>query len=164
MTISARKICLLGDFAVGKTSLVARFIMNVFSDRYLTTVGVKVDTREVQVGTESLKLVIWDLAGTAQLNGAGRAYVQGAHGVIYVCDLTRRETLESVHTLKASIDRLIGVKPSILLANKSDLLDRAEIQDADLAGFEGYLATHRASAKSGEQVEQAFRALAEAVK
>lgn len=161
-SVKARKICLLGDFAVGKTSLVMQFLHQSFSDRYLTTVGVKVDTRQLATSHGEVKLVVWDLAGAAQLNAAGRAYLQGAAGLLMVCDGTRRETLVSVLALRDQARQLQGVLPALLLVNKSDLEDRQELDDAALASvagqFDGVL---RTSARSGANVESAFRDLAE---
>lgn len=160
--VKARKICLLGDFAVGKTSLVMQFLHQSFSERYLTTVGVKVDTRLVSTRHGEVKLVVWDLAGAAQLNAAGRAYLQGAAGLLLVCDGTRRETLASALALREQTRALRGGLPALLLVNKSDLADRLELDDATLADvsgqFDGVL---RTSARSGENVEAAFLELAE---
>ena len=72
------KVCMLGSFAVGKTSLVARYVTNVFSDKYLTTVGVKVDTKEISVDETQMKLVVWDIAGEAEISAKTRMYLRGA--------------------------------------------------------------------------------------
>jgi small GTP-binding protein len=162
-TIPPRKICLLGDFAVGKTSLVSRFVHNVFSDRYLTTVGVKVDTRVVELASDrAVKLVLWDLAGSANLSTPARAYIQGSHGFLAVCDGTRRATLNAALSLLASARDQIGNRPAVLLVNKQDLSEQWEVdQDSlDLAREKcaNVLAT---SAKTGANVERAFRVLAE---
>lgn len=158
----ARKICLLGDFAVGKTSLVSRFVHNVFSERYLTTVGVKVDTKLIELNAgRGVKLVIWDLAGAANLSTPARAYIQGSHGFLTVCDGTRRATLGAALSLLDSARNQIGDRPSVLMVNKQDLFDQWEVdQDSlDLAREKctNVLAT---SAKTGANVERAFRLLA----
>lgn len=160
-SILSRKICLLGDFAVGKTSLVSRFVNNVFSERYLTTVGVKVDTKLVELSAgRGVKLVIWDLAGAANLSTPARAYIQGSHGFLTVCDGTRRATLSAALSLLDSARHQIGDRPSVLLVNKQDLFDQWEVdQDSlDLAREKctNVLAT---SAKTGANVERAFRLL-----
>jgi small GTP-binding protein len=162
MTPKARKICLLGDFAVGKTSLVTQFLHHSFSERYLTTVGVKVDTRQLTTRHGEVKLVIWDLAGAARLNAAGRAYLQGSAGLLLVCDATRRETLGSVLDLHQQTRELLGSVPALLLVNKCDLEARAEIDEAALAAassrFDRVL---RTSARTGANVAEAFLDLAE---
>lgn len=160
--VVARKICLLGDFAVGKTSLVSRFVHQTFAERYLTTVGVKVDTRLTPLpGGAAIKLVIWDLAGVARLNPAGRAYIHGASGYLYVCDGTRLDTLEAALALRAEVRTLVGDQPSLLLVNKSDLIERQEVSDAAMAAAAGqFLQVWRTSARSGERVEASFARLA----
>lgn len=163
MTTVARKICLLGDFGVGKTSLVARFIHQTFTERYLTTIGVKIDTRQIERkdGTQ-VKLVIWDLAGAATLNVAGRAYVQGAAGMLFVCDATRSETLASVLELRHQARKAVGARPALLLVNKSDLVGSIEIESAALMAASGLFdAVHRTSARTGENVAEAFLQLVE---
>ncbi len=180
--VEPRKICLLGDFAVGKTSLVSRYVHNVFSDRYLTTVGVKIDTRIVELsqisgkpssesltGAElsgaplrSIKLVLWDLAGAAHLTAPARAYIQGAHGFLVVCDGTRRATLNTALVLLNSAREQIGTRPAVLLVNKQDLYESWEVDqdslDSARSRVTNVLAT---SAKTGANVDRAFRLLAE---
>lgn len=162
--MESRKICLLGDFAVGKTSLVSRFVHNVFSDRYLTTVGVKVDTRIVDTSIAACKLVIWDLAGAANLSTPARAYIQGSHGFLLVCDGTRRGTLTSALNLLNLARTQIGERPAILLVNKQDLSDAWEVDQDSLnsarSQCNGVLAS---SAKTGANVERAFKLLAELI-
>ena len=175
-----RKICLLGDFAVGKTSLVSRYVHNIFSDRYLTTVGVKIDTRiieltpnaakpDTQMGEQaggtplrSIKLVLWDLAGAANLNAPARAYIQGAHGFLAVCDGTRRATLNTALALLNSAREQIGTRPAVLLVNKQDLYESWEVDQDSLDSARSRVANVLAtSAKSGANVDRAFRLLAE---
>ena len=175
-SVEPRKICLLGDFAVGKTSLVSRYVHNVFSERYLTTVGVKIDTRIVELsqiptkpsletGVEpvrSIKLVLWDLAGAAYLSAPARAYIQGSHGFLAVCDGTRRATLTTALSLLNSAREQIGTRPAVLLVNKQDLHESWEVDqdslDAARTRVANVLAT---SAKTGANVDRAFRLLAE---
>ncbi len=184
-SVEPRKICLLGDFAVGKTSLVSRYVHNVFSDRYLTTVGVKIDTRIVElsqiparsssppgaestekqpagVALRSIKLVLWDLAGAANLNAPARAYIQGAHGFLAVCDGTRRATLNTALTLLNSAREQIGTRPAVLLVNKQDLYESWEVDQDSLDSARSRVANVLAtSAKTGANVDRAFRLLAE---
>jgi len=157
----ARKICLLGSFAVGKTSLVRRFVDNSFGERYLTTVGVKIDTKEIALSElRRLKLVIWDLAGASTLSTPARAYVQGSHGFLVVCDGTRKATLESALGLLDSARAIIGMKPAILLVNKQDLNESWEIdQDSLEEARTKCSAVYSSSAKTGANVERAFSAI-----
>ena len=178
-SVEPRKICLLGDFAVGKTSLVSRYVHNVFSDRYLTTVGVKIDTRIIELSqtsgkpiapltgaelsaTRSIKLVLWDLAGAANLSAPARAYIQGAHGFLVVCDGTRHATLNTALALLNSAREQIGTRPAVLLVNKQDLYESWEVDQDSLDSARSRVANVLAtSAKTGANVDRAFRLLAE---
>ncbi len=153
-----RKVCLIGDFGVGKTSLVRRFVQNVFSHEYLTTVGVDINVKTVQLdGGVQVKLVIWDIAGSDRLSSVKRSYLQGAAGYLLVADVTRPATLHTAMELKALVDRELRQPPSVALLNKCDLQPAHEV---DLpAGIEW----HHTSALTGEGVEAAFLHLARAL-
>src|SRR5512136_332396 len=96
-TIISKKVCLLGDFAVGKTSLVRRFIYDRFEDKYLSTIGVKVSRKTVVVHNTDrvfdLSILLWDMAGSEEFDRYRVSYLRGVAGAILVCDLTRPETL-----------------------------------------------------------------------
>ncbi|MEM7708873.1 MAG: Rab family GTPase [Pseudomonadota bacterium] len=156
------KVCILGDFAVGKTSLVRRFVDEAFSERYLTTVGVKIDTKTVHLQDSGpIKLVLWDVAGADELSALQTSYVRGSAGFILVCDLTRRETLTTATKLKTEVAAQFGPVPWCLLANKSDLAQEREIDDMALTELaEDGWNVHTTSAKTGFNVETAVLALA----
>ncbi len=160
MTAITKKICLVGDFAVGKTSLVARFVKNVFNEKYITTVGVKIDTKQQQVGEHELKLVIWDIAGENAIAGTRASYLRGASGYLLVADGTRPDTLETAIDIKRQVDAIVGEVPFVGLLNKVDLTDLWDIPESQ---FDGLLARGwdfvKTSAMSGEGVEQAFERL-----
>jgi small GTP-binding protein len=159
----ARKICLLGDFGVGKTSLVSRFIRNTFSERYMTTVGVKVDSKEVMVGVEPVKLVIWDIAGKSALDALNQTYLRGASGIMLVADGTREPTLRSALYLLMQAKSLLQDPAAVLLVNKFDLIDRWEILPATLEELRKTLPVFESSALTGDGVESAFQELARQV-
>ncbi len=153
-----RKVCLIGDFGVGKTSLVQRFVRNVFSHEYLTTVGVDISVKTLDLaGGETLKLVIWDIAGSDRMSSVKRSYLQGAAGYLLVADATRPATLHTALELKALVDRELQRPPSVALLNKCDL------QPPHATDLPGGLDWQRTSALTGEGVEAAFRRLAEAL-
>jgi small GTP-binding protein len=157
-----KKICMLGAFAVGKTSLVRRYVDSVFSDAYLTTVGVKIDKRVVEVGGESVTLILWDVAGEDEAAAVRMSYLRGASGYFLVVDGTRGATLAVARSIQARAEAEIGPVPFIVLVNKHDVREEWEISDQDLGDLEhdGW-PVRLTSARSGEGVEEAFQVLAE---
>lgn len=163
MKILQKKICMIGDFGVGKTSLVARFVKNAFSDKYLTTVGVKMDTKLIEVNPEvKAKLILWDIAGDCVLNPKTKSYLRGTSGFIFVVDGTRINTLDNVYNLKEEVDALLGEIPFVILVNKHDLIEQWEIPNTIFKELKarGWNILH-SSAKTGENVEAAFMQLAQ---
>jgi len=161
MKILQKKICLIGDFGVGKTSLVGRFVNNEFSDKYLTTVGVKMDTKLVEVEAElKVKLVLWDIAGDSSLTAKVKSYLRGTSGFVFVADGTRFITVESLFMLKAEIDVLLGAKPFVILINKYDLIEQWDVPQAliDEKITQNWPIFY-SSAKTGENIETAFLTL-----
>jgi small GTP-binding protein len=158
-----KKICMVGVFATGKTCLVQRFVHSLFSPRYLTTVGVKIDRKEVTVGGEPVTLLLWDLEGRDGTRDVNPSYVKGAHGLIFVVDGTRRETFDQAFEIMDAVSSHVGDVPSAFAFNKSDLTDEWKLTKADeesvtARGLYGV----RTSAKTGAGVEQTFQWLAEA--
>jgi small GTP-binding protein len=158
-----KKICLLGEFAVGKTSLVRRFVEGRFDDRYLSTIGVKITRRQLIRPYGKLNLLLWDLAGSDEFNGQIRAnYLRGAAGALIVCDLTRSETLSGFRRYVEQIQAVGLSIPLIFVGNKVDLPEARVISDDELAA-----AAHQfnapyylSSAKTGENIEVIFEQLA----
>jgi small GTP-binding protein len=163
MTVAAHKVCLLGDFGVGKTSLVARFVRNTFSEKYLTTVGVKVDTRELALDGKPVKLVIWDIAGRGSLDTLDKNYLRGASGLLLVCDGTREATFRSALYLHMQSRSVLGNVPAVLMINKLDLADRWEVTPAMSAEIRKTQPVFESSALTGDGVEAAFATLAGAM-
>jgi len=158
------KICMLGAFAVGKTSLVRRFVTSIFSDKYLTTVGVKIDKKTVNVEGSDLDLLIWDLQGEDSIRETPAAYLRGSAGYLLVVDGTRAQTLEVAQTIHERVGGVLGAVPAVLLLNKVDLAEDWELDDGTIAELtDNYRAVYRTSAKNGEGVEEAFQTLAKAV-
>jgi len=165
MTLLNSKICILGDFAVGKTSTVERFVNNHFSDKYLTTIGVKVDTKEIQL-TEyvKLKLIIWDIAGTDRFGPVELAYLRGASGYILVADGTRAKTVAAALDLKSQAEERYGELPYVFLLNKSDLQHSWDVSDQRLDELSQSLTNvFVTSAKSGDKVDEAISTLGEMI-
>lgn len=162
MTALSRKVCVLGDFAVGKTSTVARSVRNTFSDAYLTTVGVKVDTKTMAMTDHlTLRLVLWDIAGASTLDQMRANYIAGTHGLMLVSDGTRLDTVETVLSLREQANRLLGKElPAVLLLNKCDLAGEWQISRQVMESLAQRLPVFSVSAKTGEGVEEAFAKLA----
>ena len=157
MDIESRKVCMVGDFGVGKTSSVERFVSNVFSDKYLTTIGVKVDTKIVKVDESEIKLVIWDIAGRNRFGNIEFTYLRGSASYLLVVDGTRKSTLTTALELRDSIEDRYGKIPYVMLINKADLQDEWEISDDEINDLkEKDIKVFVTSAKTGENIEQAF--------
>lgn len=149
---------MVGQFGVGKTSLVRRFVDSIFDERYLTTIGVKIDRKDVTVGSESVTLMLWDLAGEDDLAQLNASHLRGASGYILVADGCRASSLAKAVELQQRIGAQLGPVPFVLVLNKSDLRGQWEIKDAAVSGL-GW-PTFETSAKAGSGVEEMFLALA----
>jgi len=155
-----KKICMLGGFGVGKTSLVSRFVHSAFSDKYLTTVGVKIEKKSVDLGAQQVDLIVWDLHGEDDFQKVRMSYLRGAAGYLLVVDGTRRSTLQTALALHEIVQTTIGRLPFLLLLNKADLASHWEVDESALGpGFR----IIRTSAKTGAEVEKAFDELARAL-
>lgn len=153
------KLCLLGDGAVGKTSLVRRFVFDVFDDKYLMSFGTKVCKKELKVKDVDLDLMIWDILGQKYQEALHAAYYRGAAGALAVCDFTRPETMKNLRTWLGSFRSVVGDMPVLLLGNKSDLEKRFELSDLQEFGKSVGCDVLETSAKTGLNVEVAFAAL-----
>lgn len=159
-----KKVCMLGSFSVGKTSLVRRFVESIFSDTYLTTVGVKIDKKQLQIEGQDLTLMLWDLYGEDEFQKLRMSYLRGTSGFLLVVDGTRHETLDKALAIKEEADKTLGAVHSVLVLNKCDLAEQWEIdpeREAALAGQGGSVI--RTSAKTGQGVEEVFTTLARAM-
>jgi small GTP-binding protein len=157
-----KKICMLGAFAVGKTSLVQRYVNSIFSDKYLTTVGVKIDKKSVTCDEATVNMILWDIQGEDELQAFRISYLRGMAGFILVVDGTRSSTLDTAQRLCKLAVETAGDIPFLLAVNKSDLADEWELDSEQLSGLEseGWQVI-KTSAKTGEGVEKAFYWLAQ---
>jgi small GTP-binding protein len=159
-----KKVCLLGGFGVGKTSVVARFVSSIFSEKYLTTVGVKIDKKTVDAGSGEMTLMLWDIYGEDEFQTVRDSYLRGASGYLLVADGTRHATLDTAVALQQRAESAIGQVPFVLLLNKSDLNAAWQVDQATLwkIAERGWNVVHT-SAKTGAGVEDAFTRLARAM-
>jgi small GTP-binding protein len=168
MSAISKKICLVGDFGVGKTSLIRRFVDRQFSDKYLSTVGVKISRKAVDImdidseKKKELQLLIWDIEGSNKFKAIAPTYFQGARGVIIVADVTQQDTLTNI---KDHIQNFLVVNPqaSIVVAlNKCDLIETEYLEKIrQIYQYEDshVLSTYLTSAKTGENVDEMFQLL-----
>lgn len=150
-----KKVCMVGDFAVGKTSLTQKFVNNAFSDRYLTTIGVKIDS--IVLG--DTKLIIWDVAGRDSFSPINIKYLIGSAGIVLVADGTRSQSIDALQSLWQTTVECIGEVPVVVALNKHDDNDWSvsEQQFKQLRTFDWQ--TFNTSAKNGENVNHLFQTL-----
>ncbi|AFY82215.1 Rab family GTPase [Oscillatoria acuminata] len=176
MSTISKKICMIGDFGVGKTSLIRRFVDREFSDQYLSTVGVKISRKPLQVEKEigaepiGMQLLIWDLEGHTKFKAIAPSYLQGSGGALIVADVTRTETIERVAE-HIKLFASVNPKGSLMIAlNKADLVEPEKIPKLqelcqDIVsqispGSELVLGIYSTSARTGEFVDDIFQKLA----
>ncbi len=152
-----KKICMLGSFAVGKTSLVQQFVNSIFSEKYHTTIGVKIDKKIVTVNDQDVTLLLWDIHGEDDYQRVQASYLLGAAGYFIVIDGTRKNTIPVGKKLQRFAEENLSDIPFVVLINKSDLVDEWEIEDQEMENLEkeGWV-IRKTSAKTGEGVEEAF--------
>jgi len=158
-----KKVCMVGIHGTGKTSLVQRFVNSIFSERYLSTVGVKIDRKPLELDGTALTLVLWDLAGRDGQEDITVSYLRGAHAILYVADGTRKETCDQLPELRALAREAAGEVPDLLALNKIDLTDQWALGKRDEESLAGAWDMVRTSAKSGAGVEEAFQRLGRAM-
>ena len=135
MTLPApqKKICMIGGFSVGKTSLVKRYVESIFSETYLTTVGVKIDKKTIDLGDKAVTLILWDVAGEDDVSTLKMTYLRGSAGYVFVADGTRGSTLDVALSLRERVEAEYGPSPFVLLLNKCDLKDDWAVSNSSLA-------------------------------
>jgi small GTP-binding protein len=166
VTTISKKVCLLGDFAVGKTSLVRQFVYNRFEEKYLSTIGVHVSRKIVSVphapGIVDLAILLWDIVGNNGFEKLRASYMRGSAGALLVCDLTRPETLASLLSYGDLVRSISPQVRLIMAANKCDLIAEPELVIDQIAAAAQRLRVpfYLTSAKNGDAVETIFRELA----
>lgn len=156
-----KKICLLGAFSVGKTSLIKRFVESIFDEKYITTIGVKIDKKTLIISNQEINLMIWDLEGEDDYTKINTSYLRGASGYILVADGTRPDTLNVSLDLHESIQSLLGKTPAVLAMNKADLEEEWLITADVIDAVSDDLSLIKTSAKSGINVEEIFSLLSQ---
>jgi len=165
-----RKVLLIGDGAVGKTSLIRKFVTDRFDDKYITTIGTKITKKDMRFnlkdGEMVLTLMIWDILGQKGYTGIQASSYRGAEGAMIVCDLTRKETLAStVDYWIPELRKVAGEIPLVFVGNKCDLIDSRQISESELQATAATFGSNSfvSSAKTGENVEAIFTHFGEMV-
>jgi small GTP-binding protein len=152
----SKKVVITGHFGVGKTSLFNRFISNTFNEKYLTTIGVRVDKKSLVIDGQEISLVLWDLAGEVSQEKVPRSYFLGASAVIYVFDLSRPATFSR---LDDDLAYILSVLPGVLIrkvGNKKDLVSDETLNTISQQTAPDFFT----SARTGENVEELFTGIA----
>lgn len=165
------KVCLVGEHAVGKTSLIRRYVLNEYDDRYIVTLGAKVSKKELTFTPKGgapiqMDITIWDIMGSKGFRELLReAYFHGAQAILGICDITRYDTLEDLDSWIESVFKTVGEIPVTFAVNKVDLRDQAAFgEDQVKQAAEAFGAPfYYSSAKTGENVELLFRSLGETI-
>ncbi len=157
-----KKVCMLGSFSVGKTSLVRRFVETIFDEKYQTTIGVKMDKKVVQTDGDEVTLVLWDIHGEDALQKMRMSYLRGMSGYLLVVDPPAARLSTTRYRCRSASRKRIGSPPSVLLLNKFDLYGGM----GNRSGSRGSARRPRrgtvihTSAKTGDGVEEGFSRLA----
>lgn len=161
MTVLEKKICMMGAPGVGKTSLVRRFVDSVFSEKYMSTIGVKIDRKTVELDDLTVNLMLWDLQGEDAYQWVRMQYLRGASGYILVADGTRADTFEVAIGLQENAAGRSDDLPFVLCLNKADLWGQWAISATQQEWLkEKGWTVFQTSARSGDGVEEAFFDLA----
>ncbi len=157
-----KKVAMLGMYAVGKTSLVKRFITSIFDEKYHTTLGVKIDKKVIKVNDQDVTLMLWDVAGAEDHFTVPDSFIRGSAGYLLVIDGTRVQSLDRGLDLVAQVETNVGKIPFVVLLNKTDLVDRWQLKDEHIQLLTALgCPLIRTSALTGEGVEEAFQTLAQ---
>ena len=160
------KVCVVGDRGVGKTSIVMRYCDGVFRENYIMTIGSNFAVKNLPLPEIEtyVKLQLWDIAGQKHFSFVRPPFYRGASAVIYVYDITRRESFTNIPNWKTEVGREIVGKPFILIANKTDLADERVVsrkEGENLAEEIGASYYFETSAKDYQNIDEPFKLLTE---
>ena len=155
-----KKVTMLGAYGVGKTCLVRRFVTSLFDEKYLSTIGVKVDEKVVHLPDQNIKLLLWDVAGAEKHFSVPMSYIRGSSGCLLVIDGTRPDTFDRGLQLWETVQNELGDLPFVVTLNKVDLLTDWRVDDTMVGVLkEKDMPVMTSSAKTGEGVEEVFQTL-----
>ena len=163
------KVCLVGDSSVGKTSIIRRYVLDIFEDKYIATLGTKVSKKRIILKRDGknidLMFSIWDVLGQENFKKIHKVAFKGSRAAMLVCDFTREETLTNIPLWASKVKKVAGEIPKIILANKSDLTSQYAFSEADLQAFSSKLNTtfFKTSARFGDNIIKTFYQLGELI-
>ncbi len=162
------KIVIIGDYSVGKSTLIANFVEKRFRESYIPTIGVQISKRSYKINEDLVDLMIWDLAGQQSFAKVRQKFYGGADGIFIVYDITRKTSLENVKNWYRESVKYAGSVPCVLIGNKIDLTDERVVNNDDVINLLennkiNFKTTIETSAKTGEKVEEAFYSLVKSV-
>lgn len=156
------KVCMLGAFSVGKTSLVKRYVDSIFNDRYETTIGVKIAKHSLKVGNQDSQLLIWDIEGKDSFTDINTRYLRGAAGIMLVADGSRPDSINELFTIHELIQNHAKDTPIVVMLNKKDLTEQWQISETQYEEINQLgNCVFESSAKTSENVDKAFFTLAQ---
>merc|ERR1711935_668480 len=161
------KLLLIGDSGVGKSCLLLRFADDTYTESYISTIGVDFKIRTIELEGKTVKLQIWDTAGQERFRTITSSYYRGAHGIIVVYDVTDQESFANVKQWLNEIDRYANENVNkLLVGNKSDLTAKRAVDYETAKAFADEIGIPfmETSAKSADNVEQAFMTMAQEIK
>ena len=161
------KVLLLGDWSVGKTCLLMRYMDNTFTEMHLSTIGIdsKVKIVNLKEGLDA-KILIWDTAGQERYKTIAKSYIKGANGILLVYDVTQRTSFEGIKNWVKQIKDQVSSRVSVvLIGNKTDLVDKREVktEEGEELGKEYNYQFFETTAKDGININEAFEALIKAI-
>jgi small GTP-binding protein len=161
------KISIIGDKAVGKTALIDRYVNQKFEEDYIATMGVNITIKDIMLDEKNIQLMLWDIGGSEKWMNVRNMFYKGSNGIILVYDVTRPTTFLNITHYLQDMEETVQKKiPFVLIGNKGDLkeLKKLPAENAkDLLKASNAVAFFETSAKMGDNVENAFQLIAEAV-
>ena len=157
------KAVVVGDAAVGKTSLLVRYVKGLFNPTYVLTIGVAFNIKDIVVGEKVLRMQIWDTGGQERFGPIRQLYYRGTKGVLLVYDRSSASSFERIEYWLKEVKKGCGEVPKVLVGNKADLPSKVSVEDARKFAKENSMFFVETSAKDDTNVDLAFSELAKAI-